>query len=63
VKLADVTELCSAEAAGETTAALSSVHAAARSSDSAKAPELRTPLSEGVVTSGTMLEVSARNRQ
>jgi hypothetical protein len=39
------------------------VHAAARSWDSAEAPEMRTPLSEEVVTSGTTPGVSARNRQ
>jgi hypothetical protein len=58
-----MTELYSAEAAKRTAAAEGTVHVAARSSDSAKAPELRTPLSEEVMTSGATLEMSARNSQ
>jgi hypothetical protein len=67
-----MTELCSAEAAGESTATLSTMHAVARSSDSAVAPEWRTqavaperrtPLSEVVATLETTLGVSACNRQ
>lgn len=57
------TELLSAEAGEETAAALSTAHAVAWSSASVLVPELRTPLSKEVVTSGTMPRVSASSRQ
>ena len=58
-----MSELCSAEAAEGTAAALSIVHAAARSLEFAKATELQTLRSEEMETSGMRPRVSAQSCQ